>query len=259
MERPTTPWPCLMPEPDILVLDDPAREAADFIAGILSAAAGQKGVASFVLAGGGTPLALYRSLASPLYRQAVPWGKVHFFWGDERLVPPDDPGSNFAAAGNAFLEPLSIPPGNIHRIEGGLAPHEAAADYAARLSAWAADFDPGAPNPWPRFDLVLLGLGEDGHTASLFPGSPVMVDSPVMAVTADYQGRPAGRVTLTPPVFNDAHAVYFLVSGANKAEAVYQTLYSDDSVRFPAQRIRPADGQVTWLLDRAAAAALDAY
>jgi 6-phosphogluconolactonase len=248
-----------MPESDIRVLDDLARGVAGFFAERLSTAAGQKGVASFVLAGGGTPLALYRALASPPYRQAIPWEKVHFFWGDERLVRPDDPGSNYAAARNAFLDPLSIPPDNIHRIKGELQPQEAAADYAARLSAWAVKYDPGASNLWPRFDLVLLGLGEDGHTASLFPGSPVEVDSPVMAVTADYKGRPAGRVTLTPPVFNDARAVCFLVSGTNKAEAVYQTLSSDDPVQLPAQRIRPANGQVTWLLDRAAAAALDAY
>lgn len=258
MARPTTRWRWPMLEPSRLVLDDLARDSARVVEEALRAAIDRQGMASLVLSGGGTPLALYRLLSSPVYRSAVAWDKVHFFWGDERLVPPDDPGSNYLAARKALLDPLSIPQRNIHRIRGELPPQEAAADYAARLSAWAAEYDPGAPNAWPRFDLVLLGLGEDGHTASLFPGSPVEAAEPVLAMTADYQGRPAGRVTLTPLVFNDARQVVFLVSGLAKADAVLATFYADDPVRFPAQRIRPIAGRVTWLLDRAAAAALRA-
>ena len=246
-----------MHEPRIIVTEGLAGAAAELAAQELSAAVAQRGVASFVLAGGGTPLGLYRALASPPLAQAVPWAHIHFFWGDERLVPPDDPGSNYAAAAEALLAPLSIPTGHIHRMRGELPAEEAAADYAEQLRAWATAHDPGAAHPWPRFDLVLLGLGDDGHTASLFPGSPPTVDRPVVAVTADYQGRPAGRVTLTPPALNDAHHIVFLVSGSGKAQAVYNTLHTDDASRFPAQRIRPIEGRVTWLLDSAAAATLD--
>ncbi len=245
-----------MTEPRIIVVDDLAGAAAERVARELSAAVAQKGVASFVLAGGGTPLGLYRALAAPPLAQAVPWAHVHFFWGDERLVPPDDPGSNYAAAAKALLAPLAIPSGHIHRMRGELPAAEAAADYAGRLRVWAMAHDPGAPHPWPRFDLVLLGVGEDGHTASLFPGSSP-ANEPVAAVTADYQGRPAGRVTLTPIILNDARHVVFLASGAGKADAVYNTLRVDDPSRYPAQRIRPVAGRVTWLLDRAAAATLD--
>lgn len=246
-----------MTESHIVVTDDLTSAAAELTARDLRAAVAQKGLASFVLAGGGTPLGAYRALAAPPLAQAVPWARVHFFWGDERLVPPDDPGSNYAAAAKALLAPLAIPPGHIHRMRGELPATEAAADYAGRLRVWAMAHDPGAPHPWPRFDLVLLGLGEDGHTASLFPGSPPAADGPVVAVTADYQGRPAGRVTLTPLSLNDARHIVFLASGSGKAAAVYNTLRADDPSRFPAQRIRPAEGRVTWLMDRAAAATLD--
>lgn len=246
-----------MPEPDYHVLADLSYDLLEFFTESLRAIITQEGRASFVLSGGGTPRDLYRLLGQTSDADGVLWDKVHFFWGDERLVPPDDPGSNYAEVWEILLEPLNIPERNIHRIKGELPPEKAAADYAAQLSAWVAEYDPDAPNPWPRFDLVLLGLGEDGHTASLFPGSPVEVDAPVIAVMADYQGRPAGRVTLTPPVFNDAHNVTFLVSGKNKADAVYGTFYKDDPVRFPAQRIHVIDGlEPIWFLDRAAAAKL---
>lgn len=248
-----------MPEPDYHVLGDLTYDLLDYFTENLGAIIAEKGVASFVLSGGGTPRDLYRLLGRTSDADGVPWDKVHFFWGDERLVPPDDPGSNYGEAGEILLRPLNIPEQNIHRIRGELSPGEAAAGYAALLRDWAAEHDPGAPNPWPRFDLMLLGLGEDGHTASLFPGSPVAVDAPVIAVTADYQGRPAGRVTLTPLVFNDARGVNFLVSGRNKADAVYNTFYTNDPVRYPAQRIHPANGDVTWLLDRAAATRLPKF
>jgi 6-phosphogluconolactonase len=237
-----------------VVLAEFAGEAAALIAGQLAESIQERGLAGLVLAGGGTPLGVYRQLAGD-YR--VPWERVHVFWGDERLVPPGHPGSNYHAAWESFLSKIPIPAENIHRIKGELPAEAAVADYTEQLRAWAAAHDPDAPNPWPRFDLVLLGLGEDGHTASLFPGSPVEADAPVIAVTADYQGRPAGRVTLTPLAFNDAHQIVFIVSGSNKADAVYNTFYKNDPVRYPAQRIRPDAGEVVWLLDRPAAARLE--
>lgn len=250
------PWPYPLSEPGYVVLKDFAVEAAGYCAGQLNAAIRARGQAGLVLSGGGTPLALYRELAGPLAGD-VAWGAVHFFWGDERLVPPDDPGSNYRAAWEALLSRAPVPAENIHRVKGELSAAEAAADYSQQLRQWAAMHDPGATNPWPRFDIVLLGLGEDGHTASLFPGSPLKEDAPVIAVAADYACRPAGRVSLTPRVFNDAARVIFLATGANKADAVYNTFYKDDPVRYPAQRIRPASGEVIWFLDRALAARLD--
>lgn len=244
-----------MPE-QILIPDDLAAHAAALIGDELRAAVRDRGVAAIILAGGGTPLAVYDRLAGA---HGLDWSRVHVFWGDERLVPPDDPGSNYRAAREVLLSRTSIPAANVHRLKGELPAAAAAADYAEQLRAWAAAHDPGAPHPWPRGDVALLGLGEDGHTASLFPGSPVESDQPVLAVSADYQGRPAGRVTLTPVVFNDARHVVFLVAGGGKAEAVYQTLRGDgDPRRYPARRIRPAAGRVTWLLDRAAAGRLAA-
>ena len=247
-----TLWPSPWPESSITVLDDFTAEAAGLLAVDLRAAIRNRGIASVVLAGGGTPQHLYRGLASS---KDIAWERVHFFWGDERLVPPDDPGSNFHGASEALLDRIAIPDHNIHRIRGELPATAAVADYLAQLSAFRTEHDPGAPHGWPRFDLVLLGLGEDGHTASLFPGTPTVTE-PVIAVSADYQGRPAGRVTLTPLAINDARHVIFMATGANKARAVRDTWRIDDPARFPARRIQPAGGRVSWWLDRAAAAGL---
>lgn len=241
--------PSLLPEH--VVLDDFAVEATGLLVAELWAAVRARGLVSVALAGGGTPLGLYRGLA--IMAGDVDWKRVHVFWGDERLVSPDDSGSNYREAFEALLSHVPIPPENIHRVRGELPAGEAVADYVAQLRDWAAVHDPRAPNPWPRFDIVLLGLGEDGHTASLFPGSPVDVAAPVIAVTADYQGRPAGRVTLTPRLLNDARRVIFLATGPKKTAAVRETWTIDDPVRFPARRICPANGRVTWWLDRAAA------
>jgi 6-phosphogluconolactonase len=194
--------------------------------------------------GGSTPTALYRLLA----REPMDWTRIHVFWGDERLVPPTDPENNYGQAWEVLLKHIPIPSENIHRVASELEPAAAATDYARVLKKFA---DP--PLDWPRFDLVLLGMGEDGHTASLFPGSPVDVTEPVRAVTADYQGRPARRVTLTPAVFNAARQVVFLVSGANKAVTLRGVLSDYNSMeQYPVQRIQPADGQVTWMVDEAA-------
>lgn len=235
----------------ILVLDDLPAGAAGLIGGDLRAAIGQRGGASIVLAGGGTPLAAYAVLAAA---PGIDWARVHVFWGDERLVPPDDPGSNYAAAQEALLRHVAIPEANVHRIKTELDEVAAIAGYAEQLRDFAQRHDPGCPSPWPRFDVVLLGLGEDGHTASLFPGSEATCIVPVQPAEADYNGRPARRVTLTPIVFNDARRVVFLVTGANKATAVAAALGPErDPERYPAQRIEPTDGELVWFLDGAAA------
>jgi 6-phosphogluconolactonase len=230
-----------------------AAAAVRFAAAVTEAAAA-RGRALVVLAGGGTPLGLYRLLAEPPYRDTLPWDVVTFFWGDDRIVPPDDPESNFGAAQAALLGPVGIDAKQIVRIRGELAPAEAALDYAAALRAFTAAGEVG-----PRFDLVLLGLGGDGHTASLFPGAPPPLPdgATTLAVSADYDGRPAARVTLTPRAFNLARQVLFLVSGAEKAAAVAQTLSGPpDPTASPAQMIAPPQGEVVWLLDADAAAGL---
>ena len=203
------------------------------------------------LNGGNTPLPLFHLLASR-YRDELDWSRIHLFWGDERCVPPDDPGSNFGQARQALLKQLPIPEANLHRIRGELGPQEAAKDYALLLRRFAEP-----PLDWPRFHLVLLCLGEDGHTASLFPGSPIEASEPVQAVTAHYQDRPAERVSLTPPVLNGARLVLFMVSGQAKAEVLRRVLGDTrDPLSLPAQRIEPKDGKVLWLVDESAAAGL---
>jgi len=203
------------------------------------------------LNGGSTPARLFQLLANE-YREQVEWEKVHAFWGDERCVPPEDAASNYWQAMDLLLSQAPIPTTNIHRIRGELDPPTAAAEYAQVLKRFAEtglDF--------PRFDFVVLGMGEDGHTASLFPGSPVDVTEPVLAVSAEYQGRPANRVTLTPPVFNQAREVVFMVTGEKKAEILAQVLGDGyNPAGYPAQRIDPKDGHLIWLVDDAAAGKL---
>ncbi len=200
------------------------------------------------LSGGTTPIALFRLLA----RADLDWARIHLFWGDERCVPVEDPANNYAQARQALLDEISIPEQNVHRIRSELPPAEAAQEYAAQLREFAEP-----PLGWPRLDLVLLGLGEDGHTASLFPGSQVEASAPVIAVTGEYQGRPTDRVTLTPLVFNSARLVIFLVSGVGKSgilASVFKGGRHPD--QWPAQRIRPSDGRITWMVDAQAASRL---
>ncbi|MBI5945233.1 MAG: 6-phosphogluconolactonase [Chloroflexi bacterium] len=204
------------------------------------------------LSGGSTPNHLYQLLAGAPHCDSIDWQKAHVFWGDERLVPMGDHGSNYFQARTALLDHVNIPADNVHRVQSDLEPASAALDYARTLKQFSAP-----QLDWPRFDLVLLGMGDDGHTASLFPGSPMDVSEPVIAVTANYQDRPANRITLTPMVFNSARRIIFLISGLSKAVTLTQVL-SDVSRMdsLPAQRIRPTEGELLWLVDEAAASRL---
>ena len=203
------------------------------------------------LTGGSTPECLFQLLAEDKSGK-IDWNKTHTFWGDERCVQPDDPESNYRMARELLLRRVNIPDANVHRIEGELGPLEASKNYARVLEQFASP-----PFQWPRFDLVLLGMGEDGHTASLFPGSPVEALGPVEAVTAHYQDRPAERVTLTPPVFNTARLVLFMAVGGNKALTLSKVLSDTHQPQlYPAQRIEPKDGKLIWLIDEAAASKL---
>jgi 6-phosphogluconolactonase len=202
------------------------------------------------LSGGHTPLPVYEALSRQPYSWEMPWRKTQFFWGDERLVPPDDPGSNYKQAWDHMLEPLGIDAAQIHRIKGELPSEEAVEEYRRELLVHA---DSGLA--WPRFDLVLLGLGANGHTASLFPGAIHKEEhtSPVMAALADDPDRPARRVTLTPMAINSALNILFLVSGEEKSRAVGAVLQGErDPLQWPAQRIEPTRGELLWYIDSAA-------
>ncbi len=233
--------------PDVEAL---AREAARRLADLAQEAAAARGRFSLALSGGSTPDRLYRVLAEEPYRSQIPWEEVFLFWGDERCVPPDDPGSNYRLAEETLISRVPIPPDNVYGVRTELEPERAAQVYDRALQ----DFFCG---PRPRFDVVLLGLGDDGHTASLFPGSPALAERErlVVPVTAHYQDRPAQRVTLSLPAINSARQVLFLVAGSNKAEIVRAVL-KGPAGQLPAQLVQPKAGQLTWLLDAEAAGRL---
>jgi 6-phosphogluconolactonase len=235
----------IVPDADAL-----AREAAERFASLAREAVDSRERFTAVLSGGSTPGGLFRLLAEEPYRTLIPWAKVHLFWADERCVPHDDPGSNYHLAHETLVKHVSVPPENVHRVQGELEPEIAAQLYELALQ----DFFCG---PRPRFDLVLLGMGEDGHTASLFPGSPLLAETERLAapVQASYQDRPAQRVTLTLPALNSARQILFLVAGSAKAQIV-QAVMEGPVGRFPAQRVQPTAGQLTWLLDAEAASLL---
>lgn len=229
-------------------VDELSRVAAEIFVALATQAIRERGRFLVAFSGGSTPRALYRLLA----RELIDWTRVHVFWGDERLVPPEDPESNYGQAREVLLKHIPIPSENIHRVASELEPGDAAKDYARVLKDFAAP-----PLNWPHFDLILLGMGEDGHTASLFPGSSVDVTEPVIAVTAEYQGRPAQRVTVTPLVFNAARQVIFLATGANKAVTLNRVFNDYNSLeQYPTKRIQPTDGNVIWMVDEAAGSAL---
>jgi len=235
----------IVPDPDAL-----AHEAAQRFAGLAREAAELRRRFGVALSGGSTPHALYRRLALEPYCSQVPWAQVHLFWADERSVPPDHPGSNYGTAYKALIAKVPIPTDNVHRIRGELAHDAAARAYDRDLLRFFGGLQ-------PRFDLVLLGLGSDGHTASLFPGIEALEETERLAVatTAVYGNRPTERVTLTLPVLNAARQVLFLVSGSGKAKTVLAALEDGEQV-LPVQRVRPAAGKLTWLIDAAAASCL---
>ncbi len=212
----------------------------------------QNGRFSVALSGGSTPRRVYELLAGGEFAPRVDWPHVHVFFGDERCVPPDDADSNYRMARESLLSLVAIPPRNVHRMIGE---GDAAANarlYEGELRAFFGDATT------PRFDLVMLGLGEDGHTASLFPGSLALAESSAWVVANWVEKFGAYRLTLTAPVINSAAHVLFLAVGAAKAERVRDVLEGErDPVRLPAQLIRPGGGHLEWFVDRAAASKLE--
>ncbi|MGD2165624.1 MAG: 6-phosphogluconolactonase [Anaerolineae bacterium] len=233
----------------LLVVDDVARlaeAAADRIVSAAANAIAERGRFIVALSGGSTPKATYRLLAEPSRARLIDWSRVEVFWGDERCVPPDHADSNFGMVRRALLERIRIPDPLVHRIRGELPPDESAAKYRAELEAVLGEDG--------RFDLILLGLGCDGHTASLFPGSKALhEDQRAVAIYVETVG--AWRITLTLRVMNEARHVIFLVSGARKADALAR-VRADESL--PAAMVQPGTGTLTWLVDRPAAGSLPA-
>jgi 6-phosphogluconolactonase len=229
-----------------------AQTTAEFIVTLAADAIRARGHFSIGLSGGSTPRRLFELLATDDFAPRIDWANVHIFWGDERCVPPDHPDSNYQMAQVTLLAHVPLPEGNIHRMQGEIDPAQAAARYEADLR----DFF--GTERLPRFDLLLQGMGDDGHTASLFPGTAALSERDRWVVANHVQKLDAWRITLTVPVINAAAHVVFLVSGSSKAETVRAVLQGPHQPNtLPSQYIQPHDGQLLWMVDAAAAALLD--
>jgi len=239
----------IVPDADAL-----ARAAAkDFLATSLQAVR-ERDVFSVALSGGSTPKRLYELLANPAesFFNSVPWEKTHFFWTDERHVPPDSPESNYRMVNEAMLSHVPTPPSNVYRV---LSERSNAQDAAAEYEKTLRQFFTNAP----RFDLELLGIGIEGHTASIFPGSEIARENSLWVASPWIEKLKSFRITLTLPVLNDARSILFLVSGVEKAQILRTILETkpDGNEPLPAQAIKPVNGKLKWLVDKAAAGGLN--
>jgi 6-phosphogluconolactonase len=215
-----------------------AEAAAAWTTERITAAVAARRACYLALAGGETPRRCYERLAQPPYDRSLPWPSVFVYWSDERQVPLDDPASNYAMGRAALLDHVPIPPGQVFPLVGDPMP--------------AMGRVPKDPQGRPRFDLIHLGLGEDGHTASLFPGHPALEEQRAFVTAVhDAPKPPPERLTLTLPVLNAARAVLFMVQGASKREALARVLRRDPAL--PASRVQPVDGELLFIVDRAAA------
>ena len=232
-----------------------ARAAAERFARAVEQAVAERGYAFVALSGGTTPKQMGTILAREPYRSRIPWDRVHVFWGDERWVPLGSPESNAGEARRGFLDLVPIPPGNVHAWDTTAeSPREAAADYETELREIFAE-----PSGIPRFDLVLLGMGNDGHTASLFPDTGALVADGRLAVANYVPKMDASRLTLTAPVLNAGRELLFLVGGPGKADTLEAVLEGPElPANYPVQLIRPAqpDSKLCWLVDEDAGAQL---
>ncbi|MBS1800669.1 MAG: 6-phosphogluconolactonase [Acidobacteria bacterium] len=233
--------------------EDVAGAAAELFTSSIASAAKARGIARVAISGGTTPKAMFSLLASEPFASQVPWDKLDLYWVDERCVPPEDAESNYRMTREALLSKVPLPADRIHRMEGELEPEVAAARYEAAIrNGFKLE---GAQTP--TFDLVLLGMGDDGHTASLFPHTEALNDMTHIVVANHVPQKDTWRITLTWPVINQGREVAFLIEGDKKAQVlheVFQGPYQPET--YPSQIIRPASGKLTLLLDAAAAAKL---
>jgi 6-phosphogluconolactonase len=238
--------------PEIIVAEDLqelSRIAADRFVRLAATSISSSGRFTVALAGGSTPKSLYRLLSSDEYKTKIDWAHVFFFFGDERFVPADDPESNYRMARENLLDPIDIPSANIFRwhTETG-SPDEVAANYEEMLREF---FNLG--ESVPCFDLILLGLGADGHTASLFPNSPALGETKRLAISNRVEKFGAYRLTFTFPLINNAANIIFLVSGPEKAFALTEILKETGNFqKYPARAVRPVGGELIWLVDEQA-------
>lgn len=242
-----------MDQPHIRVLPDPAsiaREVAEFIVHQASLCAKEARMFSLFLSGGSGPKALFELLASDEFKSQIDWRGVELYWGDERCVAPTDELSNYKLANDLLISKVPIPPANVHRMKGEINPEQAAKEYGQLLRAQFMDEGP---------DVLLLGMGDDGHTASLFPGTKALyeMDHRCVANWVEKDYIPKGtnwRITLTYPFINRSREIIVLVTGASKAKRVQEVLEGDEDVeRLPIQGVKPHNGNLTWYIDVAAA------
>lgn len=238
---------------DVIVLPTPADVAEEAARRFVES--GRRVIAardrfSVALSGGSTPASFHRTLAGVPWREKIPWANVHLFWGDERCVPPDHPDSNFGAAYGDLLAHVPVPESNVHPMRGEIDSTEGANDYERELIESLDSVN-------PQIDLVFLGLGADGHTASLFPGSPALAEMTRLAVDTLRPEDGSRRLTLTLAALNAARQVIFLVTGGGKIDILSRVLHAsatDDGL--PAQQVSPRDGTLIWLVDEAAGGGL---
>ncbi|HSU29577.1 MAG TPA: 6-phosphogluconolactonase [Chitinophagaceae bacterium] len=225
--------------------DELNHQLADWIVENINTTLQKQQQYSLALAGGDTPRQLYKLLAAEPFKKRVDWEKLHFFWGDERHVPFEDEKNNARMAFGTLLNKVPVLPEHIHRINTSLTPREAAASYEKILHRFFT-------NPEKTFDLVLLGLGKDAHTLSLFPGSPIITEKKKWVCPVEKDD--IARITLTAPVINQSNRIAFLVSGKEKAPALKNVFGEEtDPMRFPAQIIQPLNNELYWFIDREAA------
>ncbi len=218
--------------------------AAAFVASRAARSVASTGRFTVALAGGSTPQGLYRLLGSERFGADICWKRVHLFWGDERCVPPSSGKSNYKMAAESLLNRVPLPPGNIHRMRGELPPREGAAHYEKTLRAFFNG--PGLP----RFNLILLGLGVDGHVASLFPYAPALQERRRLVVSTYSWAQANPRMTLTLPVINRAETILFLVAGEEKRAVLSRVLHEESSpARLPARAVHPESGELLWYVD----------
>ncbi|MDT5296334.1 MAG: 6-phosphogluconolactonase [Acidobacteriota bacterium] len=241
--------------PVVQVLDDPeavATAAARRIVELAKESIEARGSFSLALSGGSTPHRVYELLAGEEFRDRVDWPNVHVFFGDERTVPPDHAESNYRMANEALLSRVPVPAENVHRIEGVGDAAANASKYESEMRGLYGDAE------WPRLDLVMLGMGDDGHTASLFPGTAALEETRAWVVANWVEKFDAWRITLSAPAIDAARNILFLVTGAGKSERLREVLKGErDPARLPSQLIEPRDGTLEWYVDRAAAAELE--
>jgi 6-phosphogluconolactonase len=230
------------PDPEAL-----ARAAVEYFISLAKAAVDERGVFSVALSGGDTPKNFYALLATPQYAEQIPWDKTHIFWGDERCVPPEHPDSNYGLAQALLLSKVPLPEKNLHRIKCESSPERAATEYEAELREFFGTN--------PGFDLVLLGVGEEGHTASLFPGGTALDEKHRWVLAQFFPKLPAWRITLTPIALNSAANVVFMICGEKKAGVIKQ-IFLEGGELLPVHLIRPRSGRLLWLLDASAASLL---